>query len=541
MQAATPNVWSGPTDRVGALDASRPRVPPTRRRSLPAIGAIALMCLCTYAPTIHQRAHYSDDFPNRLAVEQSNWWGACREYWSSHGLLRPLGLAAVLICQQALWEYPIAQQAVMLALCLTLCLLVYLFALRVTGDWGVALAAGAILAAWPSYTSMVVWVAGGLEMLPAYCTALAALLLYLRYLGSSRTRSWWFASLAVFAVSVNFHDQHLGTAAAFSLLACLGGPPGRRLRVTLGTVPFWLVALTAGLTTMTTARGTERPLDPTVTSLVSNLGVVLWSFFDMSVLEPFRQSLYGAGPRESLSRMAAADPILLIGCSLLLAAAVAATVHLLRRLPPASSNGRSLAVLAAVGAVIVLAGMGIMALQQDASIKPRHTLVPAIGLAMVLASAVGVSRGPRARTVSAAVLGCLLLVLSVFQLGYVYEWTTRARVTDQVLTSLDEVYPAASEGDLLVIDGVRKYGRGFTDSWGVSGALSLRREVPVRVATLVRRDGDRLYANAAWDRVWEIEPAATRFFLWREGEGRLLPLTYEQFLARRPDLAPQSH
>ena len=76
--------------------------------TLLAVIAIALVCLCTYAPTIHLRSHYSDDFANRLAVEESNWWGACREYWGSHGLVRPLGLAAVLICQQALWDYPIA-------------------------------------------------------------------------------------------------------------------------------------------------------------------------------------------------------------------------------------------------------------------------------------------------------------------------------------------------------------------------------------------------------------------------------------------------
>jgi hypothetical protein len=173
-----------------AGDASLAPACKARRASVMAMATIGLLCLCTYAPTIHQRSHYSDDFANRVAVERSNWWEACREYWSGHGFIRPLGLVAVYSCHQVLWDYPVAQQTIMLALCVIMCLLLYLLVLRLTGDAGVALAAGAMLAAWPSYTSMVVWVAGGLEMLPAYTTYLVALLLYLRHLGPPGSRRW---------------------------------------------------------------------------------------------------------------------------------------------------------------------------------------------------------------------------------------------------------------------------------------------------------------------------------------------------------------
>lgn len=539
MQAVCPGALQGSGVVADALEAGAPgsaRARQGRRPGVLAAVAIALMCLCTYAPTIHLRSHYSDDYANRMAVERSNWWGACQQYWDIHGLLRPLGLAAVLLCQQGLWEYPVAQQAIMAVLCVLLCLLVYLFALRVTGDRSVALAAGAILAAWPSYTSMVVWVAGGLEMLPAYASYLAALLLYLRHVGSCGTCRWWIASLMVFALSVTFHDQHLGAVAAFSVLACLCSPAERRVGLVLGTIPFWLVAVAVGLTTMMTARGTERPLEPAAAGFLASFGTVVQAFWSASLGDPIRQCLYGAGPRESLSRMAVAHPALLVGAGATLVAATGLTISLLRRIQPPWAGRRRLATLAVAGVTIVLAGLGIMALQESASIKPRHTLVPAIGLAMILASALGALGSRRGRSIGGILLGCLLLGLSVFRLGYAYEWTTRTRVTEQLLASLDGLYPTARSDDLLVIDGVRKYGRGFADSWGLSGAVSLGRGVPVRVATLVRREGDRLYGNAAWDQVWEIDPAAARFFVWQEARGCLRAATYEEFLARRPDL-----
>ncbi len=60
----------------------------------------------------------------------------------------------------------------------------------------------------------------------------------------------------------------------------------------------------------------------------------------------------------------------------------------------------------------------------------------------------------------------------------------------------------------------------------------------MRVATMVRRQGDRLYANAAWDRQWEIQPDAARFYSWREPTGALRAMSCEQFLALYPQLGP---
>lgn len=133
-------------------------------------------------------------------------------------------------------------------------------------------------------------------------------------------------------------------------------------------------------------------------------------------------------------------------------------------------------------------------------------------------------------------LACLLFGLSIFRLGHTYEWTTRTRVTERLLACLDEAYPIAHPDDLLVMDGLRKYGRGFADSWGLSAAVSLRCGLPVRVTTRVRREGDQLYANDTWDKAWEIDPAAARFFVWHEGSNSLRAVTREDFLTRHPDL-----
>ena len=511
-----------------------------RRASVPAMLAIALMCLCTYLPTVHQRSHYMDDYPNRMAVERGNVWGACLEYWANTGcgtgLVRPLGYVTIFSCQQWLWDYPVIQQAIMLAVCVAMCLLLYLVALRLTGDPGVALAAGAILAAWPSYTSVVVWVATGLQMLPAYATFLAALLLYLRHLSAIGTWKWWAASLVVFAMSISFHNQHLGAVAAFSVLACMCGPAGRRMGLMLGPIPFWLLALVVGLTGMITARGSTHPLEPTVTNVIEGLGAVIGAFFSISLSEPVRCCLYGAGPRLSISRMMEADPALLVVSVLMLLTATGLAVTTLHRVRPSGPSEKASAKLAIVGAVIMLAGLVIMASRDRAVFWPRHTLLPAIGLSLVLGSALGVLQTRRVRTVGVVLLAGLLVGLSIFRLGYTYEWTTRTRVTEEVLAALDELYPRARADDLLVIDGVRKYGPGFLRSWELCWALSIRRGTQVRVTTLVRREDDRLYANAAWERKWEIDPAAARFFSWCDDRRSLRAMTFEEFLARHPEL-----
>ena len=526
-------------------EASRGRVRARPGGTGLAIAAIVLLCLCTYGPTIHQRTHYSDDFPNRLAVERSNWWGACQEYWDDIGFIRPLGYVVVMSCQQWLWNYPLAQHSILLALTMVLCLMVYVFALRVTGHERAALAGGAILAAWSSYTSVVVWPATGLEMLPAYIALLAALCLYLRHLRSAVSRAWWFGSVVVFAVSVGFHDQHLGAAAAFTVLACIAAPVGRRLRSVLGTVPFWMMALAVGFVAMLTTRGTARPLEPTASRFLTGLGAAFAGFYNRSVGEPVRDCLHGAGPRESLSRMMAADPALMAVSIALLLLAVWLSLAAFRRVGP---RRREYGVaragwLAVVGATIVLAGVGMMALGDRGYFMPRHTLLPAIGVSMMLGSVFGGAPGLRGlggRTVGAALLAGLLIGPSVLRLGDTYEWTTRARVTERLLASLDELYPTPEMADLLVIDGVRKYGRGFCNSSGLSGAVSLHRGIEVKVITLVRRERDRLYGNRPWDVRWEIDPDSTPFLVWNEAEGALRAVTFEEFVARHPELKGHS-
>ncbi len=521
---------------AGSVEACRVRC---GLRPLTALLLIAWLCLSVYGPTIQQRSHYSDDFPNRLAVERSGWWGACGEYWTAIGIVRPLGYVAIMACQQWLWDAPLVQQGLLVTLLVTLCGLVYAFARQLTGDSWTALVAAAMLAAWPSYTSVVVWVASGMQMLPAYIGLLAAMLLFLRHLRLARERRWWAASWAAFGTSILFYDQHLGTAAVFTLMALVLAPVGRKWLSTAWTAPYWLASLAMGLVAMFTARGSERPLEPSVTNLVTGFGTVLAHCFDRSLGEPLRDCLIGAGPRESVSRMLADDPVLLALGLVLLLAGVGATAMVLGRTRLTENGPVQGASLAWIGLVIVSAGVGLLAMGTPDYVHPRHTLLPAIGLALAAGPAFSRLRGLIGRAPTVALLICVLTGLSVFRLGYTYEWTTRAQVTEHLLASLDELYPSGAMPDLLVIDGVRKYGRGFCDSSGLSGAVSYHHGHSVRVATLVRREGNRLYANRPWDARWAVDPRATPFLLWNEPQGELRPMTFDEFVARHPEIQPR--
>ncbi|MCH7814838.1 MAG: hypothetical protein IID40_12555, partial [Planctomycetes bacterium] len=336
------------------------------------------------------------------------------------------------------------------------------------------------------------------------------------------------------------HDQHLGAAALFSVLALLCAPAGRRVRALAGSGAFLLVALAVGLVAVITARQTARPLEPTLTNLITGFPVVVGAFFDLSIIQPIRDSLISAGPAESVSRMLEADPGLLVATLMALGIAV---VLLLRYGIGFGEAGpvRSGAVrLGIAGAVLFLAGLAIMALRSGASLQGRHTLLPAIGISMVAASIMAATRSPRQRRMATIVLAGVLIVLSTFRLGYAYEWTTRMRVTQAVLAGLEEVYPEARSGDLLVIDGLRRYGRGFCDSWGMTGALKLRRGCDLRVTTLVRRAGRRLVANNSWDVCWEVDPHRAAFFAWHEPTASLKRISMDEYLARHPELAASS-
>ncbi len=91
-----------------------------------------------------------------------------------------------------------------------------------------------------------------------------------------------------------------------------------------------------------------------------------------------------------------------------------------------------------------------------------------------------------------------------------------------------------------MIDGLRRYGRGFCDSWGLSGALKLRRGCDLRVTTVVRREGRRLVANNSWDSSWEVDPHRAAFFVWYEPTASLKRISVDQYLARHPELAVSS-
>lgn len=515
--------------------------------------AITLMSFCTYLPTIHQRGHYSDDFPLRLTVvtppgssappanqaelAATGWWAGCREYWSRRGWYRPLGLMAILGSHYWLWDTPVASQAILMSLHVICCLLLYLLALRLSGDRPASVMAAAILAAWPSYTPVVAWVTGGMHMLPAFCALALAMLLYLRYLAAPVGRGLYLASLAVFIYSILFHDQHLGAVAAFTVLAALCGRSGRRARALAETIPFWLAALAAGLASVIGSHGGTRPLELSLIGLLRATAVVVWSFIEQSVVAPLTDSVARAGPAESVSRMLESDPALLAVSLVLLTIAVGVTTMIWHRGPVGQPQPAALVRLGALGGVIFLTGLAIMALQDPPVLKPRHTLLPAMGLSMVLAAMLGGLRPSRWRPLGVVALVGLLLGLSGLRLGYTYEWTTGTRVTQQVLASLDRLYPTAQDGDLLVIDRVRKYGRGFADSWGLSGALRLRHGRAIKVTTFLRREGGRLLANAAWDETWEVDPGQARFFAWDERAWSLEPSSYDKVLTRHPELA----
>ena len=99
-------------------------------------------------------------------------------------------------------------------------------------------------------------------------------------------------------------------------------------------------------------------------------------------------------------------------------------------------------------------------------------------------------------------------------------------------------YHEQKDESILVIDGIRKYGRGFMNSWGLSSAFSLQHGVNVRIATVLRREADMLVANEPWDAYsWPVDETATRFFAWDEREQRLVPSNWQRFLLAHPHLA----
>ena len=509
----------------------------TTRWQRRAVFAVVLCCICTYLPTIYQRGLYSDDFPNRQVLSRHGIVGAIEFYEQRTGFLRPMGYWAIFATHQYLWDYPAAQQGLLLALHVAVCLLVLAVAKRLTGDLATALLAACWFAAWPSYTSMVVWVAGGMQMLPAWICFLAAILCYLWHLNQSTSRRWWWAAWGLYTLSILFHDQHIGAVAVFSALALLLSPNGQRARRLAGTLPMWVVAVGVTVLTVTTAANSNRPLHPSLGGMITSFADAARQFADLSVVTAVQYARIGTGPAESLSRMLADDPqSLLYSLILLLLSMALIGGTLLNRVPLAACPPVQRHIMAVVGGLIFVAGLAIMASSGNLSVQPRHTFGPAVGLSMLLAAVCGWLIRKRGRLLVIGAVLVAIVGLTVIRLGHSYQWTIRTRATNQVLTELDRLYPQPNPGDLLIIDGIRHYGRGFADSWGLSAALTLRRGVELKVATFVRRDGDQLVANVAWDQPWPVDPDRTHCFRWRTDRSTLEPISLADYLARHPQL-----
>ena len=546
----------------------------TRRRdTLIALLAVCLIALAGYAVTAAGRGFCSDDFALRKWFVEHGWLGAYGQYCRTLGINRPLGVLNILAWYGWLWSWPIAHQLLLAVLHATVCMLLFALVRRLTADLVAAVTAAAVFAAWHTATCVVVWTSAGGGMLPASAGLLLALILYLPHCttqptirapsasdGSNVNQSpalknsnnketrYRRLSVAVFLLSVLFYDQHLGAAALFSALALMAPfgnkqhPPLRsRFRRVAQTWPYWAVAICVGLISVVSSGGTSRPLKPGLGNLSDGVASVLRSFWAQSVVLPLEQLRLRSGPLASLSLWAEQDPARLVFAIAGVAAGCVLLWFILQSRTDRSSRTGGLRLLAVSGAILLATSLGIMAIKPIASIGPRHTFLPAMGVAMMIAAAyAALWRVPSAiirRTLPIALIG-LILGLSVFRLGHVYEWTIRSRISDRVLASLAAIHPNPVEDELLVIDGVRKYGRGFMNSWGLSSAFSLDRGVNVRIATVLRRQADRLVANEPWDVYsWSVDTASTRFYTWDEREQRLLPSSWERFLLAHPHLA----
>ncbi len=518
-------------------------VPSESVERLAALGGAATVCLVAtagYLFTLAQWGYYGDDFSGRARVVEHGWPGAYLFYARQYGFFRPLGVLHLDAWLRWFWAWPATQHAILLAWYVGVCLLLYALVRRLADDTRVALAAAAVFAAWHTCTESVVWISAAAEMLPAGALLLASALLYLRHLEAAdpaaRRRRWWL-SLLLFVLSALFHDQHLGAAVLFSSLALLKGAQGRRARLALGTLPFWAVSIGVGVVGVITTAGTVRPLEPGLSTLARSSGAVVALFVHWMVAQTMADQWlhrWGApGAFYALDRdgLILAVATTLAGCGLVWS--------YLRRDPVRRCPVRRAAGPAVIGLLLAAATLGIMA-SRGPGMATRHTLFPAMGVAMVVGAALCRVPGRLGRHAAAAAVTVLVFALSMLRLGYVYEWTIRTRVTDRLLPSLAAICPAPSPNDLLVIDGVDRYGRGFQDSWGLSAAFSMDRGVRVRIATVAHIDNGRLLAKAAWDNPgdpWPIDADSTRFFVWEESRRGVRASSLAEYLRRHPDLA----
>jgi hypothetical protein len=492
--------------------------------------------------TLDGRGYYGDDFALRAMDLEHGWLGAYGHYAREWGLFRPLGVLDILAWHHGLWRWPVAQQALMVTLHAVMCLLFYRFVLKLTGDPAVAVVSGAVFAAWHACTDVVAWPSHGAEMLPAGIFFLGSLLLYLRHLRTvapAGTQPFLLTAVLLFAVSVLFHDQHLGAAAMFSALAVLSRSPGGRVRRVVWTWPFWAVsALIGGVSVMTTA-GTVRPLEPGLDNVIGGLIGVAETFWHTTLWQSAGQWVHRSGAVAMLQRQWTEDPQrlglatlgVLVGCVL---------IACFRTRPHPTGTWRGMAKLTALGLVLAAVSMMLMAAAANPALLPRHTMWPGMGLAMVIGGVVGFLRARSLHHLATAAAVLLVFGLSMTRLGHVYEWNVRTGVMNGVLRSLARVEPAPADEQLIVIEGVRQYGRGFTAAWGLTNAYRVASGTSARITTLVRRENDGYVANAEGDIAWPVDPATTRFFLWDEHTERLIPSNLDAYLSRQSKSEPRA-
>lgn len=510
------------------------RCPLQRASCLLPMAAISLVALGGYAFTADQRSYYEDDFALRAWTVDHGWLGAYRDYQRCFGYIRPLGSLHILAWHRWLWDWPLLQQALMMTLHVAACLALFAWVRALCADIAAATAAALLLAAGHTYEGVVTWTSAGAGMLPAILLFLLSLTAYLRHLRlETRFGAWWAASFGLFCLSILFYDQHLGAAALFGLLALVTPCVTRRLRRGLGGLPFLVASAAVGLVQMHNAAQSTRPLEPSLRNVLAGAGVVLHEFWRLTLLKPLNDYKLRAGALAAVSEFLERDAWRLAGAIVTLVLGALAAGWVLQRRPASTPRTRHGLGLAVVGVSLTFVTLALMASQPHPLVHRRHTMFPALGLAMVVAALVYAARGLWTRRALAGLITAVALFASAYRLGYVYEWTTRARVQEAVLASLDVVQPPPTERDLLIIDGVRRYGQGFLNSWGLSSAYKLTRGTAVRIATILRCEGDTLVANGSWDvQSWPFDPSVARFFYWDARQRRLESSSFEAFVAR---------
>jgi len=514
----------------------------TKARRVCGAISVCLIALAGYAFTVDTRAgYYIDDFVLRDLVAEHGWPGAYLHFWAGPGV-RPLGVLHIMAWHHWAWAWPVVHQAVLLVQYVVVCLLLYFLVRELTADWRVAAAGAAVFAAWHSYTCVVVWTSSGAQILPCTAFLLGALWFYVRHLNAespaaSRTRLG--LSVALFAVSLLFYDQHIGAPLAFAGLALLHrrrSSPWARL---LGTWPFWAASAAVGIMYVVTSAGTPRTLTPSVGDPIGAVVAVASAFWEhIAARDMALQWLRRCGAPGSFYAIDPQRFAMAIGCAL---GGVAMLWALVGRGSWRPSSRRGSTRLAVTGLALVLVSLSVLMASPWGIMAPRHTLLPAMGVAMVIAAGFGRLRGTWPRRFGNAALATLVLGLSTLRLGYAYEWTIRTRVANGVTESLADLAPSPASDELLVVDGVQRYGQCFVYSFGFTHAFRADCGVDARITTALRREKGRLEANLRWCEWEPVDPTRTRFFVWDEATETLKRSSFDEHLRRHPELGEPQH